>query len=195
MKQISSRAGQTLAKVMVALNERTSDVDPVQLDEISRLALELGVELTDGAPREGPAATAIWLFDGSVTSLPGGFDTSELSPNSPVKVLKSFPQDLTFVGRSTILIKGIASRLGASGKRPPALARLGTERSGDSVASRADSPGVLWTPCVAFSASRGRREVEPSPGRYPLLSSLLPTSDAFQARRASPGRHAVGGNS
>jgi len=89
-----------------------------------------------GSPREGPAATAIWLFDGSVDTLPGGFDTNELSPNSPVKarplylgylgcisavsrltslargsltplpssqrkVLQSFPQELTLVGRST----------------------------------------------------------------------------------------------
>ena len=57
----------------------------------------------------------MWLFDGSVTALPGGFDTSEISPNSPVKVLKSFPQDLTFVARSTTLIKGLAARLGALG--------------------------------------------------------------------------------
>ena len=96
---------------MVALSERTSDTDPAQLDEISRLALELGVRLREGAPREGPAATAIWLFDGSVKTLPGGFDTNELSPDSPVKVLKSFPQELTLVGRSTVLIKGIAARL------------------------------------------------------------------------------------
>jgi hypothetical protein len=47
-----------------------------------------------------------------VSALPGGFDTSEISPNSPVKVLKSFPQDLTFVARSTTLIKGLAARLG-----------------------------------------------------------------------------------
>jgi len=66
VKQVGARASTTLAKVMVALAERTSDVDPVQLDEISRLALELGVRLKDGSPREGPAATAIWLFDGSV---------------------------------------------------------------------------------------------------------------------------------
>lgn len=85
---------------------------PKQLDEIGRLALELGVELVDDAPKVGPAATAMWLFDGSVTSLPGGFDTSEISPNSPVKVLKSFPQELTFVARSTTLIKGLAARLG-----------------------------------------------------------------------------------
>lgn len=112
MKQIGARQSATLARIMVALNERTSDTDPVQLDEISRLALELGVRLIDGAPKEGPAATAMWLFDGSVETLPGGFDINELSPDSPVKVLKSFPQELTLVGRSTILIKGIASRLG-----------------------------------------------------------------------------------
>ena len=112
VKQIGARQSATLASIMIALAERTSDEDPVQLDAISKLALELGVRLIEDAPREGPAATAIWLFDGSVDTLPGGFDTNELSPNSPVKVLKSFPQELTLVGRSTILIKGIASRLG-----------------------------------------------------------------------------------
>ena len=112
VKQISGRACATLSKVMVALAERVSDTDPDELDRISALALELGVRLRPGSPKEGPAATAMWLFDGSVTELPGGFDVGELSPNSPVKVLQSFPQDLVFVGRSTVLIKGIAARLG-----------------------------------------------------------------------------------
>jgi hypothetical protein len=40
------------------------------------------------------------------------YDIGELSPNSPVKELKSFPQDLVLVGRSSILIKGISDRLG-----------------------------------------------------------------------------------
>jgi hypothetical protein len=40
------------------------------------------------------------------------WDEGELSPNSPVKELKSFPQDLVLVGRATILIKGLSSRLG-----------------------------------------------------------------------------------
>eukprot|EP00967_Tisochrysis_lutea_P140904 scaffold258116_cov31-Tisochrysis_lutea.AAC.2 len=85
---------------------------PEELGEISRLAIELGVRLQPNSPPEGPGATAIWLFDGSVSKLPGGFDTGELSPNSPVRVLKSFPQDLVLVGRSTVLIKGIAAKLG-----------------------------------------------------------------------------------
>jgi len=55
---------------------------------------------------------AMWLFDGSVEQLPGGYDKGELSPNSPVKALKSFPQDLVLVGRSSILIKGLSNRLG-----------------------------------------------------------------------------------
>jgi hypothetical protein len=53
----------------------------------------------------------MWLFDGSVETLPGGYEKGELSPNSPVKELKSFPQDLVLVGRSSILIKGLSNRL------------------------------------------------------------------------------------
>lgn len=112
VKQIGGRARETLSKVMVALDERESDTNPSDLEMVGRLALELGVELADGAPPEGPAAVAMWLFDGSVETLPGGYDKGELSPNSPVKALKSFPQDLVLVGRSSILIKGLSNRLG-----------------------------------------------------------------------------------
>jgi len=114
VKQISGRERLTLAEVMVALAERKSDDDPDDLATISRLALELGVKLKPGSPKEGPAATAMWLFDGKTETLPGGFDTGELSPNSPVTVLQSFPQDLVLVGRSTVLIKGIAARVNVS---------------------------------------------------------------------------------
>ena len=111
VKQIAGRARETLAKVMVALDDRESDENPADLETIGRLALELGVELNEGTPPVAPAAVAMWLFDGSVDQLPGGYDKGELSPNSPVKALKSFPQDLVLVGRSTILIKGLSSRL------------------------------------------------------------------------------------
>jgi aarF domain-containing kinase len=96
---------------MIALDDRISDDNPSDLQTIGNLALELGVELADDAPPEGPAAVAMWLFDGSVKQLPGGYEKGELSPNSPVKALKSFPQDLVLVGRSTILIKGLSDRL------------------------------------------------------------------------------------
>lgn len=111
VKQIGGRARETLSKVMLALDGRVSDDNPTDLERIGNLALELGVELADDAPPEGPAAVAMWLFDGSVDKLPGGYDKGELSPNSPVKALKSFPQDLVLVGRSTILIKGLSDRL------------------------------------------------------------------------------------
>ena len=111
VKQIGGRARETLSKVMIALDERESDENPADLDKIGNLALELGVELADDAPQEGPAAVAMWLFDGSVEQLPGGYEKGELSPNSPVKALKSFPQDLVLVGRSSILIKGLSNRL------------------------------------------------------------------------------------
>jgi len=112
VKQISGRARETLAKVMVALNDRESDTNPSDLKRIGDLALELGVELKDEALEEAPAAVAMWLFDGTVDSLPGNYDKGELSPNSPVKELRSFPQDLVLVGRSSILIKGLSNRLG-----------------------------------------------------------------------------------
>ena len=90
MKQISGRNRETLAKVMVALANldvnNTSD-----LRTIGDLALELGVKLNEDADDNAAPAVAYWLFDGSVETLPGGYDKGELSPNSPVKQLKSFP--------------------------------------------------------------------------------------------------------
>jgi hypothetical protein len=100
-----------LPKVMIALDERR-DGDLADMELVGKLANELGVEINENAKKEAGPAIAIWLFDGSVEELPGGYDKGELSPNSPVKELKSFPQDLVLVGRSSILIKGISSRLG-----------------------------------------------------------------------------------
>lgn len=111
VKQISGRNRETLAKVMIALDERVGDDRPEDLEKIGKLALELGVTLNDDAQDEAPAAVAMWLFDGATKVLPGGYDLGELSPNSPVKELESFPQDLVLVGRSTILIKGVSDRL------------------------------------------------------------------------------------
>lgn len=110
VKQISGRNRETLCKVMIALDERKPGVAE-DMDLVGKLSLELGVELNANAKDEAAAAIGIWLFDGSVEELPGGYDMGELSPNSPVRELKSFPQDLVLVGRSTILIKGLSSRL------------------------------------------------------------------------------------
>lgn len=91
VKQISKNSRVTLAKVMVALDERRkkgadlSEYDKDDIDTVSRLSLDLGVTLKEGAPLEAAAAVGMWLFDGSVKELPGGYDLGELSPNSPVK--------------------------------------------------------------------------------------------------------------
>ena len=83
------------------------------LEPLAELGDELGVVLRDGALRpEGPAAVSMWLFDDASEPLPGGFEQSELSPKAPAMSLKSFPQDLVFVARSSVLIKGLAARLG-----------------------------------------------------------------------------------
>jgi aarF domain-containing kinase len=112
VKQISGRNRETLCKIMIALDEREGDERREDLDLIGKLAIELGVEFRKDAGREASAAVGMWLFDGTVERLPGGYDLGELSPNSPVKEIKSFPQDLVLVGRSSILIKGLSSRLG-----------------------------------------------------------------------------------
>jgi hypothetical protein len=50
------------------------------LKKIGDLALELGVELREDAKPEGPAAVAMWLFDGSVEELPGGYARARECP-------------------------------------------------------------------------------------------------------------------
>lgn len=110
VKQISGRSRESLCKVIIALDDRRDGVLEDQ-ERVGQLALELGVTLNESAKPEAAAAVGIWLFDGSVDELPGGYDKAELSPNSPLKELKSFPQDLVLVGRSSILIKGLSNRL------------------------------------------------------------------------------------
>jgi len=112
VKRISEDYRKALANVVVALADRQSDDNPDDLKKIGDAAKGLGIELKDGAPPEGSAAASMWLFDGKVKKLPGGFDSAELSPNSPVKVMKSFPRDLVLLGRSSILVKALSNRFG-----------------------------------------------------------------------------------
>lgn len=117
VKQISGAARVTLGNVCIALAERTKTEEhpsgsPEDLQRIADLALELGVKLDESLLPEGPAAVAIWLFDDANEALPGGFEQNELSPNSPAYALESFPEDLVLVARATVLIKGLAYKLG-----------------------------------------------------------------------------------
>jgi len=112
VKQVSSDYRKTVAKVILALDERKSDENPDDLAKIGNYASGLGIELKDDVPAHGQAAIAMWLFDGSVETFPSGYDESEVSLNSPLKAMKEFPHDLVLLARSTVLIKGLAKRFG-----------------------------------------------------------------------------------
>jgi aarF domain-containing kinase len=178
VKQISGRNCETLAKVMIALDDRLSDDNPEDLKKIGNLALELGVELNEDAQEEAAAAVGMWLFDGSIENLPGGYDNAELSPNSPVKELKSFPQDLVLVGRSAILIKGLSNRLGipwSLSQQWAPIAREVLER-GPMIAdnSRVRFKSVVVT-FKEWVKGKGTRVVQrlPSRIRSPIVKAML----------------------
>lgn len=176
VKQISGRQRETLCKVMIALDERRDDV-PADQQLVGKLALELGVELNNDAKEEAAAAVGIWLFDGSVEKLPGGYDKGELSKNSPVRELKSFPQDLVLVGRSSILIKGLSNRLGVTwslAKEWAPIARqvlLGQTTHQKNVTGRVRFLDVMRT-CWQWIGGRTERIVRrlPSPLRTRVAS-------------------------
>jgi aarF domain-containing kinase len=74
-----------------------------------------GVQLTeleeDKDPDELAAAVALLLFGDKDMKMPGGYSADELSENSPIKNVASFPQELVLLGRATVLLKGISARL------------------------------------------------------------------------------------
>jgi len=112
VKQVDRDYRETVAKVILALDERKSDDNHDDLHRIGNSTDGLGIELKDDAPAHGHAAIAMWLFDGSVETFPDGYDENEMSPNSPVKAMKEFPSDLVLLARSTVLVKGLAKRFG-----------------------------------------------------------------------------------
>jgi len=181
VKQISGRNRETLAKVMIALDDRLSDDNPEDLRKIGSLALELGVELNDDAQDEAAAAVGMWLFDGAIDKLPGGYDNGELSPNSPVKELKSFPQDLVLVGRSSILIKGLSDRLGIPWSLSQQWAPIARDvLSGPKIPAADDAQQRVRFKSVVISfkewaKGRGTRLVRGLPPRVrsPVLKLLL----------------------
>lgn len=112
VKQVGKDYRETVAKVILALDDRKSDDNPQDLERIGKSTEGLEIELKDDVPAYGHAAIAMWLFDGSVETFPDGYDENETSPNSPVKAMKEFPSDLVLLARSTVLVKGLAKRFG-----------------------------------------------------------------------------------
>jgi len=75
-----------------------------------------GITCVEGRESEDDVACAIALvlFSDTGMKLPGNFSSNELSPDSPIRLLTSFPQDLVLLGRATVLLKGIAKSLNLS---------------------------------------------------------------------------------
>jgi len=166
VKQISGMTRATLARLMIALAARTKSegtaATPDEMARIVDLGLELGVRLAPGAPAEGPAAVAMWIFDGAREQLPGGFEQSELSPKSPATALASFPQDLVLVARAAVLVKGIAAALDVDW----------------SLAQR-------WAPVGAAALDRQKRPPRDTRVRFRTIAATARAWVAGKARRAA----------
>ena len=114
VKVISDSYRKTLAQVILSLTRSEEDVagaDDVNIERLWQLLHDLGIVIKDGAPKEAGAALGMWLFDGTAATLPGGYDALELSPDSPLRDIKTFPEDLVLVARNTVLVKGMSRRL------------------------------------------------------------------------------------
>lgn len=192
VKQISGRSRETLAKVMVALAKDNPDQE-----EVGKLAIELGVTFNDDAKPEAPAAVAFWLFDGMKETLPGGYDKGELSPNSPLKELKAFPQDLVLVGRSTILIKALSGRLNIPWSLAKEWAPIGKKvlEAGRNPSNNTKSQKAsnnrrvrfreVWNTLKLWTSGKAKSAITklPSPIRSKVASLVLKLQERKQRRK------------
>ena len=71
-----------------------------------------GVTFSESVGDDCAAAVAILLFGSTDTVLPGGYAGEEISVDSPIAQVVEFPQEFVLLGRATVMIKGIANRLG-----------------------------------------------------------------------------------
>jgi len=112
VKQISTEYRLQLAEAILLVNEwQETGGSPKLIEAAQRKMDQFGVTFVEGAKPEAAAALALLLFGDPDAQMPGGFSNQELSADSPIKAIASFPQELVLLGRATILIKGIAKRL------------------------------------------------------------------------------------
>ena len=81
--------------------------------ELADCARGFGIKCVGGRESDDDLACAIALVLISDTgvALPGNYSSNELSPDSPIRLLTSFPQELILLGRAAVLLKGIAKKL------------------------------------------------------------------------------------
>lgn len=186
VKELSDDYRETLNQMMIALNDRRnhqgSDQQEVYNKRVGELSKKLGLEMKDSAPDIAAAAMGVWLFDGS-SELPGGYDKSELSDNAPSKALKTFPQELVLVARSSMLIKGFANRMGvpwslAKEWAPVSRQQILNETESDSITNVSPKRrlvGQKWNSAKKWTKSRVANVVQklPAPIRRRAASLAL----------------------
>jgi len=123
-KQLSSQDRIRLAKLVSLTGQLTPELmapnPPSHLEkqrdklfqEIQKTAELMGLELAEGADASTAAAVALLLFGDPSVPLPAGYSSNELASNSPLRSIANFPQHLVVMGRATVMIKGIAKKLG-----------------------------------------------------------------------------------
>jgi hypothetical protein len=102
-----------LAKLVLGVAEFQNTGSAESKRKLADLVRVFGVTFMEGEQDNDDlaCAVALVLFGDTGIELPGGYSSNELSEDSPIKLVASFPQELVLMGRATVLIKGIAKRL------------------------------------------------------------------------------------
>lgn len=111
-KQIGYRFRRELAEIIVALSD-CGDTEE-EFHRVAKLLPRMGTEFLPSAHPLCGVALSLWLFDTSRTELPGGYVANELSPKCPARDCAAFDPDFVLVCRTTLLIRGLAARLGVN---------------------------------------------------------------------------------
>lgn len=84
------------------------------IELLANCVRKFGVTFFDGQEDEDAcaASVALYLFGEKDVIFPGGYSKEEFSSKSPLRQLKSFPMELVLLGRASVLVKGVAARLG-----------------------------------------------------------------------------------
>mmetsp|Transcript_58798 Transcript_58798/g.86054 ORF Transcript_58798/g.86054 Transcript_58798/m.86054 type:complete len:644 (-) Transcript_58798:444-2375(-) len=113
VKQLPSSMQLKLAEVINMINRYNDPSAGVTTKDLADRVRVFGVKVNAPAEKQDDclAAIALLLFGPTGIKLPGGYSNKELDDDSPLKAVLSFPQELVMMGRATVLIKGIASKL------------------------------------------------------------------------------------
>lgn len=111
VKQISNTQKLLLADLVLQVSRYGKPGGPTAL-QLSEKVKGFGVEFEETANAECGAALALLLFGSTGTELPGDYSSAELSAGSPLRQIKDFPPTFVMLGRASVIIKGIAGKLG-----------------------------------------------------------------------------------